>query len=80
MPYFPSNQREYVHRHNALYGNVKMIRQLIWGIENSPSVTHEGREYASAICELLDLLEPQVYNYRVEPDGSIRTIQHKEPK
>lgn len=74
------NWREKMHQHyhNSLYGRVKMMQQQARAIASATSVTPEGREYAVAIINLLDLLEPQVYSYRVNLDGTTVEIKHKQ--
>lgn len=71
--------RNYVHRHNALLGDVKMARSYLKRVFSCPSATSVQIKLASEVLVQLSNLYDEVYMYRRQPDGSVTVIKHKDP-
>lgn len=68
------SRRLHCHRHNGLAGTVGVIRVHLKAFGDS--VTPDGHNLVTAISDLLDLLDNNIRTYRVEPDGTITTMEH----
>lgn len=68
--------RSYVWNHNATYGRVGNALKLVDSIAGqSMSASPRAKRLAKRAAVLLDLLEEELYNYRVEPDGTLVAVK-----
>ena len=69
-------ERSYRHNHNRLTGNTSMAMQGMKAIIASPSTTRHAKETANAVLAGLKLLDTELRDWRVEPDGSVTRVNH----
>lgn len=71
------NKKMHNHRHNALYGSTSHARRNMYSIVTSASTTPKAKELADKIATLLADLGTELYNNRVELDGTLVHPRHK---
>lgn len=69
--------RMHRHIHNALTGDMAMIKAIVNKVRNSQSTTTRAKELASKLDGIRVELTEEIYNYRVEPDGRVVVPTHK---
>ena len=65
------------HRHNGLYGTLKLIRSHLKGLDNAPSFTYQALYLVAELRDILYRLEREVWENRRELDGSAVRVKHK---
>lgn len=71
------NKKMHNHRHNALYGSTSHARSNMYSIIASASTTPKAKELADWIAILLADLGTELYNNRIELDGTLVHPRHK---
>ena len=64
------------HQHNAIFGSLKMAQSALWKVADGTTTTTIAKVMAEQLLRDLAPLLAEVYNDRVEPDGSTVSIRH----
>lgn len=70
----------WVHRHNSFLGSIAHMQGCVVSMQASGSMTPSAMYMLDEIASAIGLLQQEVYTFRVEPDGSVATIQHEGSK
>ena len=77
-PYPPADHedRMHRHRHNGLYGATKMMASNLRNIIDSPTTTPHAKALATKMLEDASALAQSLWTHRVEPDGTVKQVNH----
>ena len=69
--------RKYNNSHNGLNGTVRLITTHMKRVASAPSLTLMGKIITIQINRLLLILDEETWTNRLEPNGKITKMKHK---